>query len=164
MKCGTEPPVQTHVPALVWPHWAVFQISVPHHTYLVPPHPVQNLFPATLHSGNWALCFSLQCLAFASDLLLTSSTNVLHCHAIPAVPSHASGIFAFHMSQFPLSLRLCVLLPSITCKVNAIAQHTLTPYPLLSSFVYLAYICCMYNRNMLNLISFFFSFFPLSGM
>lgn len=144
------PPVQTHLPALVWPHSAAFQISVPHHTYLVPPHPFQNLFPATLHSGNWALCSALQCLALASDLLLTSSANVLHCHIIPAVPSHASGIFAFHMSQFPLSLRLCVLLPSITCKVNAIAEHTLTPYPLLSSFVYLAYICCMYNSNMLT--------------
>lgn len=51
------PPVQTHVPALVWPHWAIFQISVPHHNYSVPPYPFQNPFLATLHWGNWALCF-----------------------------------------------------------------------------------------------------------
>lgn len=33
------PPVQTHLPALIWPHCAVFQISVPHHIYVVPPTP-----------------------------------------------------------------------------------------------------------------------------
>lgn len=41
--------------ALVWPQCAVFQIPMPHHMYLVPSHPFQNLFPATLHWGN-GLC------------------------------------------------------------------------------------------------------------
>lgn len=148
-------PVQTQLPALVWPHCAVFQISAPI-TNIWCPHTLSRthfLLHCYIHycySENWALCSSLQSLALGSDLLPTSSTNVLHCHAIPAVPSHASGIFAFHMSQFSLSLRLCVLLPSITCKVNAIAQCTLTPYPALSFFVYLAYICCIYNNSMLT--------------
>lgn len=157
-------PAQTLVPALIWPRWGVFHISVPHCIYSVPPHSCQTPFPATLHSGKWALCFSLWCLALASDLLLTSSTDVLHCHATPAVPPHASAIFAFHISQFS-SVPEVVCLPSIhhlqsQCHLPAIEHNTsLTLHPFLPSFVYLACIGCMYNNNMLTWSPFFL--FPI---
>lgn len=127
------PPAWTCVPALVWPHRGLFQLSVLHPIYSVPPPSCQAPVSDTLHSGKWALYFSLWYPALASDLLLTSVTDVLHCCAIPAVFPHVSVIFAFLVSQLS-SLPEVVCLPSVhhlqsQCHLPAIAQHMVYAIP-----------------------------------
>lgn len=88
------------------------------------------------------------------------------CHRCPSLrcrscspPSRFCGFLLSVYPSCPLSLRLCVLPLSITCKVNAICLPLLstwfTSYPFLLAFVYMAYIGCKYNNNMLTWSSFF---------
>lgn len=64
----------------------------------------------------------LYCLAVAADLVLTSSTDVLHCCAIPAVLTHASALFAVHTAQFSFESEAIFFLSS-TSKSMLLACH-----------------------------------------
>lgn len=64
----------------------------------------------------------LYCLAVAADLVLTSSTDVLHCCAIPAVLTHASALFAVHTAQFSFASEAVFFLSS-TSKSMLLACH-----------------------------------------
>lgn len=104
----------------------------------------------------------LYCLAVAADLVLTSSTDVLHCCAIPAVLTHASALFAVHTAQFSFASEAVFFLSS-TSKSMLLACHWTAdgfccilfsnPLPICSTKCAYIYV---------NLIFFFFS--PLSEM
>lgn len=77
------------------------------------------------------------CLAVAADLLLTSSTDVLHCCAIPAILTHASVLFAVHTAQFFFAseavcllsiqhLQSLCLLPAIEQQMVFVVSFSLT--------------------------------------